>query len=157
MYVDHHPISLLQELAKIIVFYGSNLYIAMTARTSEQYRNRTAAAVRVARELIVQLNEKSRQLEESKTNAEQLSRQNELILRSAGEGIYGLDLRGHGTFVNPAVSTMTGYTIEELPGQPMHAMLFHSGADATPHPWDAYPEAATLSTGAVHQHAEGVL
>ena len=135
----------------------SNLYIAMTARTSEQYRNRTAAAVRVARELILRLNEKSGQLEESKANVEQLSRQNELILRSAGEGIYGLDLQGYATFVNPAVATMTGYTIEELLGQPMHAMLFHSRADATPHPWDACPVTATLTTGAAHQHAEGVL
>ncbi len=157
MYIDHHPISFVQELPKVIVIYVSNLYIAMTARTSEQYRNRTAAAVRVARELILQLNEKSRQLEESKANVEHLSRQNELILRSAGEGIYGLDLRGHATFVNPAVATMTGYTIEELLGQPMHAMLFHSKADATVHPWEACPIMATLTTGAVHQHGEGVL
>jgi PAS domain S-box-containing protein len=157
MYVDHHSISLSQELPKIVAIYVSNLYIAMTARTSEQYRNRTAAAVRVARELILQLNEKSKQLEESKANVEQLSRQNELILRSAGEGIYGLDLRGHATFVNPAVATMTGYTIEELLGQPMHAMLFHSKADATPYPWEACPVVATLTTGTVHQHGEGVL
>ena len=157
MYVDHHHISLVQELPKVIVIYSSNLYIAMTARTSEQYRNRTAAAVRVARELILQLNERSRQLEESKANVEQLSRQNELILRSAGEGIYGLDLQGHATFVNPAVATMTGYTLEELLGQPMHAMLFHSKADATPHPWEACPIVATLTTGAVRQHGEGVL
>jgi PAS domain S-box-containing protein len=157
IYVDRHPISLLQELPKIVVIYVSNLYIAITARTSEQHRTRTAAAVRVARDLILQLNEKSRQLEESKANAEQLSRQNELILRSAGEGIYGLDVRGHATFVNPAVAQMTGYTIEELLGQPMHAILYHSKADATPYPWEACPVFATLTTGAVHQHGEGLL
>jgi PAS domain S-box-containing protein len=157
IYVDHHPVSWLQELPKIVVIYISNLYIAMTARTSEQHRTRTAAAVRVARDLILQLNEKSRQLEESKANVEQLSRQNELILRSAGEGIYGLDLRGHATFVNPSVATMTGYTIEELLGQPVHAILFHSKADATPYPWEACPVLATLTTGAVHRHGEGVL
>jgi PAS domain S-box-containing protein len=157
LYVDHHPISLEQALPKIVLIYVSNLYIALTARTSEQSRTRTTAAVRVARELIVQLNEKSRQLEESKANAEQLSRHNELILRSAGEGIYGLDLRGHATFVNPAVAAMTGYAIEELLGQPMHGMLFHSQADASPYPREACPVVATLTTGAVHQHGEGVL
>jgi PAS domain S-box-containing protein len=157
MYVDHRSISLLHELPKIIVIYGSNLYIAMTARTSEQHRNRTAAAIRMARELILQSNEQSRQLEESKASVEQLSRHNELILRSAGEGIYGLDLHGRVTFANPAVATLTGYTIEELLGQPMHAMLFRSDADVTPHPWEACPILATLTTGAVHRHAEAVL
>jgi PAS domain S-box-containing protein len=157
MYVDHHSISLLHELPKIVVIYVSNLYIAVTAWTSEQHRNRTAAAVRVARDLILQLNEQSRQLEESKVNVEQLSRQNALILRSAGEGIYGLDLRGHATFVNPAVANMTGYTIEELLGQPIHAMLYHSKADATSYPWEACPVFATLTSGAVHQHGEALL
>ncbi|MGH8066135.1 MAG: PAS domain S-box protein [Candidatus Entotheonellia bacterium] len=157
MYVDHQPISLLQELPKIVVIYASNLYFAMAARTSEQHRNRTAAAVRVARDLILQLNQKSRQLEASKANVEQLSRQNELILRSAGEGIYGLDLQGHATFVNPVVAKMTGYTIEELLGQPTHALLYHSKADATPHLWEACPVLATLTTGAGYQHGESVL
>jgi len=157
VYVDQHPLSFVHELPKVMLIYVSNLYIAMTARTSEQYRNRTAAAVRVARDLILQLNEKSRQLEESKANVEHLSRQNELILHSAGEGIYGVDLHGHATFVNPAVATMTGYSIGELLGQPIHAMLFHSTADGAPHPREACPIVATLTTGAVHQHGEGVM
>jgi PAS domain S-box-containing protein len=157
LYVEHRPLSIRHELPKILVIYGSNLYIAITARTSAQYRNHTASAIRVARDLILQLNEKSRQLEESKATVEQLSRQNELILHSAGEGIYGLDLHGRATFVNPAVAHMTGYTIEELLGQSMHAMLFHSKADATPHAWEDCPVFATLTTGAVHQYGEGLL
>jgi PAS domain S-box-containing protein len=156
-YIDHHPILLLHELPKILVIYASNLYIAMTARTSEQYRNRTTAAVRVARDLILQLNEKSRQLEESKANVERLSRQNELILHSAGEGIYGLDVHGRATFVNPAVAHMTGYTVEALLGQPTHAILYHSKEDATPSSWEDCPVFATLATGAVRQSCEGLL
>jgi PAS domain S-box-containing protein len=157
LYVEHRSLSIRHELPKILVIYGSSLYIAITARTSEQYRNYTASAIRVARDLILQLNEKSRQLEESKATVEQLGRQNELILHSAGEGIYGVDLRGCATFVNPAVAHMTGYTIEELLGQPMHAMLYHSKADHTPHAWEDCPVFATLSTGAVHQYGEGLL
>ena len=157
MYAEHRLISLPNELAKIFVIYGSNLYIAMAARTSEQYRNYSASAIRVARDLILQLNEKSRQLEESKATVEQLSRQNKLILHSAGEGIYGLDLQGRATFVNPAVVQMTGYTAEELLGQPLHAMLYHSKADATLHAWEDCPVFATLTTGAVHQRGDGVL
>ena len=80
-----------------------------------------------------------------------------MILHSAGEGIYGLDLQGRATFVNPAVAQMTGYTIKELLGQPIHAMLYHSNADNTPHPWEACPVFDTLTTGAVHQDGEGLL
>jgi PAS domain S-box-containing protein len=157
LYVEQRPLSIRHELPKILVLYGSNLYIAITARTSEQYRNHTASAIRVARDLILQLNEKSRQLEESKATVEQLSRQNELILHSAGEGIYGLDLHGRATFVNPAVAYMTGYTAEELLGQPMHAMLYHSKVDNTPHTWEECPVFDTLTTGAVHRNGEGLL
>jgi PAS domain S-box-containing protein len=157
MYVDHRTISFSHEFPKILAIYASNLYIAMTARASDEHRHRTATAVRVARELIVQLNEQSRQLEESKAHVEQLSRQNELILRSAGEGIYGLDLNGRATFVNPAVVHMSGYAAEELLGQPIHALLYHSKRDGTPSPWEACPVFATLRGGTIHRHAESIL
>ena len=37
---------------------------------------------------------------------EQLRRQHQLILNAVGEGIYGLDLDGNVTFVNPAAAAM---------------------------------------------------
>jgi len=59
---------------------------------------------------------------------------NRLILDAVGEGIYGVDRRGRVTFVNPAASRLSGYTVAELLGQPMHAKLYHSKADGTPYP-----------------------
>ena len=56
-----------------------------------------------------------RKTSEERTN--QLSRQNELILSSAGDGIYGLNLQGQTTFVNPAGAKMLGYTPQELIGR----------------------------------------
>lgn len=41
----------------------------------------------------------------------------ELILNSAGEGIYGLNLDGRITFCNPAAARMLGLTVNELIGQ----------------------------------------
>ena len=35
-------------------------------------------------------------------------RQNELLLTSVGEGIYGVDLEGRITFVNPAAARLSG-------------------------------------------------
>ena len=40
----------------------------------------------------------------------------DLILSSAGEGIYGLDEKGLTTFVNPAAAAMLGWEPEELLG-----------------------------------------
>ena len=62
---------------------------------------------------------------------ERLSRQNQLILNSAGEGIYGLDLDGNVTFVNPAGAKLLGYQVGELLGQPMHAMTHHTKPDGS--------------------------
>jgi len=74
-------------------------------------------ALREARdELEVRVKERTLALQ-------QLQRQNELILNSAGEGIYGLDLGGKATFVNPATAAMTGWKIEEMLGRPEREFL----------------------------------
>ena len=55
-----------------------------------------------------------------------LNRRNSLILSSAGEGIYGLDLQGRSTFVNPVAATMFGYESDECIGRSMHEII-HNG------------------------------
>ncbi|MEM9119390.1 MAG: PAS domain-containing sensor histidine kinase [Cyanobacteria bacterium P01_F01_bin.56] len=62
---------------------------------------------------------------------EQLRRQHQLILNAVGEGVYGLDLNGHVTFVNPAAAAMIDWPMEELIGKSMHAVLHHSHADGS--------------------------
>src|SRR5262249_51951550 len=48
---------------------------------------------------------------------QKLQRRYESILNSAGEGIYGLDLQGRTTFVNPAAAKITGWQVEEMGGK----------------------------------------
>ena len=55
---------------------------------------------------------KNKELERVITELQQLSREKELILNSAGEGIFGLDLDGNITFCNPAGASMLGYDIK---------------------------------------------
>ena len=62
-----------------------------------------------------------------------LSRQSNSILESVGDGIYGLDLEGRVTVVNPAASQMLGYKPHELLGRSMHELIHHSRPDGTPH------------------------
>ena len=43
------------------------------------------------------------------TELRRISREKELILNSAGDGIFGLDLTGKITFYNPAAESILGY------------------------------------------------
>src|SRR5581483_11371685 len=64
---------------------------------------------------------------------EQLRQQNELILTSAAEGIFGTDAQGRATFVNPAGARMLGYEVHELLGHCLHDLVHHHKADGTPY------------------------
>ena len=50
-------------------------------------------------------------------------RRNELLLSAAGEGIFGLDLQGSITFVNPAAARLTAWDAGELIGKPASTIL----------------------------------
>lgn len=54
-----------------------------------------------------------------------LGRFHELILQSAGNGIFGLDRDGNTLFANPAAARILGWEIEELVGECMHSILGH--------------------------------
>jgi PAS domain S-box-containing protein len=84
-------------------------------------------------------------------------RRNQLLLTSAGEGIYGLDNRGQTTFVNPAACEMLGYERDELIGQPMHALIHHSYLDGTPYPREKCHMYAAFTDGEVHRIDNEVL
>jgi len=88
---------------------------------------------------------------QSQKALERLSRQNELILNSVGEGLCGLDLAGNITFVNPAAVRLLRYQVTELIGQSISLILPHSKADGTPYPFEASPICASLRDGTVHQ------
>lgn len=94
--------------------------------------------------------ELERRVEERTAEAERLSRQNELVLNAAGGGIYGLDVQGNTTFVNPAAARMTGWEVADLIGQPEHAILHCSKPDGTPYPRETCPIYAAFKDGAVH-------
>ncbi|MFQ5716687.1 MAG: ATP-binding protein, partial [Nitrospinales bacterium] len=76
-------------------------------------------------ELKDEINERNRAV-----NAlENLNGQNESILISAGDGIFGLDLEGNITFANPVGAQMSGRQAGELIGQPIQALLSPAASD----------------------------
>ncbi|HEX3138759.1 MAG TPA: PAS domain S-box protein, partial [Rhizobacter sp.] len=58
----------------------------------------------------------------------------QLLLESTGEGIFGIDLAGHCTFVNRAAAEMLGYRTEQVHGRNMHALIHHTHADGRHYP-----------------------
>lgn len=88
-----------------------------------------------------------KRMEQAQAEQLRLSTLQELILNSAGDGIYGIDAQGRTTFVNPAGARMLGWTKEELIGSPMHSMLHHSKADGAPYPHEECPVYAAVRDG----------
>ncbi|MFT7589398.1 MAG: PAS domain S-box-containing protein, partial [Limisphaerales bacterium] len=86
-----------------------------------------------------------------KNQLEQLQRQYELILQSAGEGIYGLDTKGHTTFVNEAAAKMIGWHLDDLVGKSQHDILHHSKPDGSPYEVKECPIYAAFSDGKVRR------
>jgi PAS domain S-box-containing protein len=75
--------------------------------------------------------------------------QNELILNSAGDGIFGLDLEGNHTFVNPAAAKMLECEVEEVVGKHSHTLCHYSKADGSPYPEEECPIYAAYKDGKV--------
>jgi PAS domain S-box-containing protein len=81
--------------------------------------------------------------------------QMQLILDAAGEGIYGIDLEGRVTFVNPAAAQMVGWKQEELLGK-HHSLLHHPPGNQTPCPDGNCPIFAAQVDGTTRQEINEV-
>ncbi|MCH7544461.1 MAG: PAS domain-containing protein, partial [Proteobacteria bacterium] len=75
----------------------------------QRLRKRTAALQEANRQLMdgIQAQQKIIDLLDC------VKQQNDLILNAAGDGIYGLDLEGRTTFINPAGARLIGWPVEE--------------------------------------------
>ena len=95
-----------------------------------------------------------RRAAESLASAEERAR---LLLESAGEGIYGLDLEGRTTFANPATARMLGYEQLDLIGQYMHEIILHSYADKQLYPYEFSPTFKAISEGDIQRVSNEVM
>ncbi len=80
-----------------------------------------------------------------------IERENHLILRAAGEGIYGVNSEGLTTFLNPAAERMLGYSAGELVGRDMHRAIHHSHNDGSHYHSHDCPIYAAFKDGEVHK------
>jgi PAS domain S-box-containing protein len=80
-----------------------------------------------------------------------LRKRHQLILDSAGEGVYGLDAAGNTTFANEAATRILGWRAEDVIGQPLHDIHHHSYEDGSPYPREKCPIYSAIRDGQVHQ------
>ncbi|HEA26629.1 MAG TPA: GGDEF and EAL domain-containing protein [Ectothiorhodospiraceae bacterium] len=76
---------------------------------------------------------------------------NQQILDTAAEGIFGVDLDGNTSFVNPAASRMLGYEPAELLGRPIHNTIHHSYPDGTNYENSNCPMYISIAQGSTQQ------
>jgi diguanylate cyclase (GGDEF)-like protein/PAS domain S-box-containing protein len=93
----------------------------------------------------------------SKETLRESEERNRLLLHSAGEGIFGVDVMGQVTFVNPAALRLLGFAAEELLGQRVHAAIHHSHEDGSIYPVVDSPMYASYTQGAENQVGDEVL
>ncbi|MCP4696929.1 MAG: response regulator [Gammaproteobacteria bacterium] len=85
-----------------------------------------------------------------------LSQRYQLILESAGDGIFGVDLEGKTTFISPDAARMLGYTPDELNGVCLHDVTHYAKQDCTPYPREECPFCNTIQDGKVRRGEDEV-
>ena len=80
----------------------------------------------------------------------------QLILDSAGEGIWGTDADGRTIFLNQAAVQSTGYAAEEVLGERLHDLIHHTKPDGSPYPQQECPVLASVREGAVYHTRDEV-
>ena len=119
---------------------------------------RTSHALMKARDnLEAKVDERTADLQENQKQLEAAVERSGLILGSAGEGIFGVDLEGQVTFINPAANRMLGYGPDELIGQAVHDKIHHSHEDGSSYPREECPMYRTYVNGTAHQVSNEVL
>jgi PAS domain S-box-containing protein len=80
--------------------------------------------------------------------ARETEEQNNLLLHSLGEGVYGIDAQGNISFINPAGMRLLGFDdVNEVLGQNSHVLMHHSRPDGSAYPEHECPLRADAGKG----------
>ncbi|KPJ88382.1 MAG: histidine kinase [Gammaproteobacteria bacterium SG8_11] len=80
-----------------------------------------------------------------------IERENQLLLRAVGDGIYGVNADGKTTFVNMAAEHMLGWSADELVGKDIHELIHYHRSDGSHYPRVECPIYAAFHDGSIHR------
>jgi PAS domain S-box-containing protein len=84
-------------------------------------------------------------------SADEAERRLKAITDNATLGLFLMDARQHCVFMNPAAERITGFTLEEVQGKPLHEFIHYLHPDGTPYPMAECPIDRALPTRAQEQ------
>ena len=73
------------------------------------------------------------------SESETYRRQLEAVCENATVSLFIMDARQQCTYMNPAAEKMTGFTLAEVQGRPLHYFVHHRRPDGTPYPLEECP------------------
>lgn len=76
-----------------------------------------------------------RRVDDQTADLRRLARQNEVLVTSVGDGVYGVDHEGRVTFVNPSAAELLGWSTDELIGRRAHEFFHAPDDEGAPFPW----------------------
>ena len=94
-----------------------------------------------------EINEKNRALSSEIATRKESEEKTRLILSSAGEGIFGVNLKGRVIFINEAACSVLQYDQEEMMEQPVHDLIHHTRPDGSPYPIEECPMQRAFTQG----------
>jgi PAS domain S-box-containing protein len=125
---------------------GSQIHLSLTANPLAGSEQELSGAALVISDVSAR--------EQRERELAQLIRDNELILRSVGDGIIRIDPEGRITYANPAAGQILDCNHAELMGRDAHELLHHSHADGSPYPVEDCPIHASLRGEVIHRSDE---
>ncbi|HEX8118629.1 MAG TPA: PAS domain S-box protein, partial [Pyrinomonadaceae bacterium] len=110
---------------------GTFVEVSLTVSPVRDAEGRVVGASKIARDITAR---KRAEAELSQSRA-----QLETVFENATVGLLVMDARQHCTYMNPAAEKLTGYTLEEVQGRPLHYFIHHTRPDGTPYPLEECP------------------
>jgi PAS domain S-box-containing protein len=135
----------LERRTRMLLLAGSLLAVGLAVATALMVERRTRRLALVNQALEDEVASRAM----ARDALARMSRQNELILESAAEGIYGLDPQGYTLFLNPAAARMLGRAPDDAIGRPFEAVLGMGAAEAGGD--GVNPVRATLHSGVARE------
>jgi len=131
----------LEQRDQKLVAYKTQLEMTVAQRTTQlTLANKELLVAKNAAENVAAINA-------------QLARQSALILNSATDGIFGVDVDGEPSFLNPAGARMLGRALADLQGTSIHNLIHHSDDSGAPLPGDDCPLGLALHRGEAYSIA----